>query len=97
MLTPNKYDYQYLPEVPVSNKRMISFSVRAQADVHIALSSVYAVTDVDTYEIGIGAAGNTKSFIRFVVICMCVCVCVCVSNTRTHARTHTHRYTHIHG
>lgn len=51
MLTPAVYDYQYLPEVPVSDKRHIVFQVKAKADAHIALSSVYGDTDRKTYEV----------------------------------------------
>jgi nucleoside phosphorylase len=64
VLTPSVYDYQYLPEVPVSNKTHITFRVRAWADAHIALSSVYGDTDRKTYEIVIGAFGNTRCLIR---------------------------------
>ncbi len=52
MLTPAVYDYQYLPEVPVSDKRWITFRLQAKADAHIALSSVYGDTERKTYEVG---------------------------------------------
>ena len=60
MLTPAKYDYQFLPEVSVSKKRSIVFRVRAKADAHIALASVYGDTTEKCYEVLIGGSGNTR-------------------------------------
>ena len=54
VLTPAVYDYQYLPEVPVSNKTWVCFRLRAKCDAHIALSSVYGDVDRKTYEIVLG-------------------------------------------
>jgi len=65
VLTPAVYDYQYLPEVPVSKKSSVTFRVRAAADAHIALSNVYGDTERRTYEIVLGGWNNTKSVIRF--------------------------------
>jgi hypothetical protein len=65
VLTPAVYDYQYLPEVPVSDKRWITFRLRAKADAHLALSSVYGDTERKTYEIVIGCWDNSKSVIRY--------------------------------
>lgn len=64
VLTPAKYDYQCLPEVPVSRKSYVAFSIRASADAHIALSSVYGDTREGTYEVTIGAERNSRSTIR---------------------------------
>ncbi|ESN92668.1 hypothetical protein HELRODRAFT_189560 [Helobdella robusta] len=65
VLTPAAYDYQYLPEVPVSRKSMICFRLKAAADGHVALSYVYGDTDRRTYEVVLGAHGNRKSLIRY--------------------------------
>src|SRR6218665_363284 len=65
VLTPAVYDYQYLPEVPVSRKTHVAFRVHAAADAHIALSHVYGDTDRRTYEIVLGGWNNTKSAIRY--------------------------------
>lgn len=65
VLTPSVYDYQYLPEVPVSRKTHVAFRVHAAADAHIALSHVYGDTDRRTYEIVLGGWNNTKSAIRY--------------------------------
>ncbi|ELT87065.1 hypothetical protein CAPTEDRAFT_222841 [Capitella teleta] len=64
VLTPAKYDYQCLPEVPVSRKTMVSFSLRAKSVGHVALSSVYGDTRESTYEISIGADHNCTCLIR---------------------------------
>ncbi len=48
-MTPAVYDYQYLPEVPVSDKSAVSFSVKANSNAHVALSSVYGDTHRKTY------------------------------------------------
>lgn len=64
VMTPALYDYQYLPEVPVSDKVFVCFSIKAKSDAHIALSSVYGDTERKTYEIVIGGEDNTKSVIR---------------------------------
>ena len=65
MITPSVYDYQYLPEVPVSKKTHVSFRVRAAAEAHVALSNVYGDTDRRTYEIVLGGWNNSKSVIRY--------------------------------
>ena len=59
------YDYQYLPEVPVSKKSKVSFRLRAAADGHVALSYVYGDTDRRTYEVVLGGWGNRRSAIRY--------------------------------
>ena len=49
VMTPAVYDYQYLPEVPVSNKTSVSFRLKAKSNAHVALSSVYGDTERKTY------------------------------------------------
>ncbi len=49
VMTPSVYDYQYLPEVPVSNKKWIHFDLKARGNAHVALSSVYGDTERKTY------------------------------------------------
>ena len=65
VLTPAKYDYQYLPEVSVSRKTHICFRVMAAADAHVALSYMYGDTDRKTYEVVIGGRGNTTCAIKY--------------------------------
>lgn len=65
VLTPAVYDYQYLPEVPVSRKNHVTFRIMASAEAHVALSHVYGDTDRRTYEIVLGGWNNTKSAIRY--------------------------------
>ena len=49
VMTPAVYDYQYLPEVPVSNKATVAFRLKAKSNAHVALSSVYGDTERKTY------------------------------------------------
>jgi len=65
VLTPAVYDYQYLPEVAVSRKSHVTFRVRAGADAHLALSTMYGDTDRKTYEVVLGAADNRRSALRY--------------------------------
>ncbi|XP_072027799.1 uncharacterized protein [Amphiura filiformis] len=65
--TPNDYKYQYLGPVP-EGATSFTFSVRANNDVHIALSPIEG--DAETmYEIVIGGWGNQKSSIRLCKQC----------------------------
>ncbi|XP_013402294.1 uncharacterized protein LOC106167937 isoform X1 [Lingula anatina] len=64
VLTPAVYDYQYLPEVPVTDKTWITFRLRAGCNGNIALSSIYGETDSKTYEIQLGGRDNNRSMIR---------------------------------
>jgi len=43
----------------------VTFRVRAGADAHVALSTVYGDTDRKTYELVIGGWNNTRSAIRY--------------------------------
>jgi len=65
VLTPALYDYQYLPEVAVSKKSHATFRVRAGADAHVALSTMYGDTDRKTYELVLGASYNSRSAVRY--------------------------------
>lgn len=65
VMTPALYDYQYLPEVAVSNKNHVSFRVMASGDAHVALSYVYGDTDRRTYEVVIGCRNNSRCAIRY--------------------------------
>jgi Farnesoic acid 0-methyl transferase len=65
VLTPAVYDYQYLPEVPVSKKSHVTFRVCAAADAHVALSMTYGDTKWTTYEVTLGSAGNSRSTVRY--------------------------------
>ncbi|KAK3100647.1 hypothetical protein FSP39_023031 [Pinctada imbricata] len=65
VFTPALYDPMMVPEIPISNKTFITFMVKAAGDAHLALSAVYGDVDRKTYEIVIGADGNTKSVIRY--------------------------------
>jgi len=65
VLTPAIYDYQYLPEVAVSKKSDVTFRVRAGADAHVALSTVYGDTDRKTYELVLGGWKNSRSAVRY--------------------------------
>ncbi|KAK3602326.1 hypothetical protein CHS0354_007120 [Potamilus streckersoni] len=64
VFTNNTFTYRNVPEIPVNNKTFLTFMVMASADAHISLSAVYGDVDRKTYEIVIGADGNTKSMIR---------------------------------
>lgn len=48
----------------MDDKTWLTFMVKAGGDGHIALSAVYGDIERKTYEIHIGADGNTKSYIR---------------------------------
>jgi len=65
VLTPAVYDYQYLPEVAVSKKSQVTFRVRAGADAHVALSTMYGDTDRKTYELVLGGWNNSRSAVRY--------------------------------
>jgi len=64
-MTPAVYDYQYLPEVAVSKKSHVTFRVRAGADAHVALSTMYGDTDRKTYELVLGGWSNGRSALRY--------------------------------
>jgi len=65
VMTPAVYDYQYLPEVAVSKKSHVTFRVRAGADAHVALSTMYGDTDRKTYELVLGGWNNSRSAVRY--------------------------------
>lgn len=65
VLTPAVYDYQYLPEVAVSKKSHVTFRVRAGADAHVALSTMYGDTDRKTFELVLGGWNNSRTAIRY--------------------------------
>jgi len=65
VITPAVYDYQYLPEVAVSKKSHVTFRVRAGADAHVALSTMYGETDRKTYELVLGGWNNSRSAVRY--------------------------------
>ncbi|XP_074658001.1 uncharacterized protein LOC141910980 isoform X2 [Tubulanus polymorphus] len=63
VLTPDKYDYQFVPEVPVTDKRFITFRVKAAANAHICLSAIYGNLQQKTVEVTIGGKNNSRSWI----------------------------------
>jgi len=65
VLTPAVYDYQYLPEVAVGRKSHVTFRVRAGADAHVALSTMYGETDRKTYELVLGGWTNRRTALRY--------------------------------
>ena len=65
MLTPAIYDYQFVPEVKVSDKNLLTFRVKAASDAHIALSATYGEIQLMTYEITLGGLKNRRSSIRY--------------------------------
>ena len=58
------YTYQFVPELPVSNKTWVTFKIKAKENAHIALSAVYGALEQKTYEITIGGLNNTRCYIR---------------------------------
>lgn len=63
VITPDAYTYQFVPEVPVSNKTFLTFQLKAAANAYLALSAVYSDLERKTYEIVIGE-NNRRSLIR---------------------------------
>ena len=61
--TPNDANYKY-HSVSVMGHNFLIFSVQACSDAHLALSTIPGNTKVLTYEIVIGAFGNTRSIIK---------------------------------
>ncbi|GAB1604551.1 uncharacterized protein LOC115230770 [Argonauta hians] len=63
VITPDAYNYQLVPEVPVNNKTFLTFQIKAAGDAHIALSAMYSELQFKTHEIVIGE-NNKRSVIR---------------------------------
>ncbi|XP_052829688.1 uncharacterized protein LOC106882433 isoform X2 [Octopus bimaculoides] len=63
VITPDSYNYQLVPEVPVNNKSFLTFQLKAAGDAHIALSAMYSELQSKTHEIVIGE-NNKRSLIR---------------------------------
>ncbi|XP_064637244.1 uncharacterized protein LOC135493677 [Lineus longissimus] len=64
VMTPAKYTYQFVPELPVNNKTWVAFKVRASESAHVALSAIYGSLEQKTYEITLGGLNNTRCYIR---------------------------------
>ncbi|XP_059150764.1 uncharacterized protein LOC131937389 [Physella acuta] len=64
VFTPDSYTYRFVPEVAVDNKAFLTFKIKAKCDAQIALCAVYGDVERKTYEVCLGADGNTKSYIR---------------------------------
>ena len=61
---PNWYDYNRL-WYKALGETSINFRVQACEGAYIALSGYSGLTNVYTYEIGLGIEGNSKSEIRY--------------------------------
>ncbi|XP_052791161.1 uncharacterized protein LOC128225157 [Mya arenaria] len=64
LFTPDIYQYNFVPEISMSNKTFLTFMVKAKCDVHVALSATYGELHKRTIEVLIGGEGNTKSMIK---------------------------------
>ncbi|KAH3871563.1 uncharacterized protein LOC127868525 [Dreissena polymorpha] len=64
LFTPDIYQYNYVPEISMSNKTFLTLMIKAKCDAHIALSATYGELHKRTIEILIGGDGNTRSMIK---------------------------------